>query len=112
MYQAIATSVSKAATAFSDPYTGSVTKQITSEQSQQSSMTSRIGDWDTRLAAIQAQYTLQFNNLEIGAEQPQLPVQLPHRPDLRSDHQLPEQLRPCLLRTSPPRATSTTATPC
>ena len=64
MYQAIATSVSKAATAFSDPYTGSVTKQITSEQSQQSSMTSRIGDWDTRLAAIQAQYTKQFNALE------------------------------------------------
>ncbi|WP_375387786.1 flagellar filament capping protein FliD [uncultured Amnibacterium sp.] len=64
MYQSIATAVSKAATAVADPYTGSLTQQVTSEQGQQSSITSKISDWDTRLAAIQAQYTLQFNNLE------------------------------------------------
>jgi flagellar hook-associated protein 2 len=64
MYQSIATAVSKAATGFSDPLTGSVTSQVTSEQGQQSAMTSSISDWDTRLAAIQQQYTLQFNALE------------------------------------------------
>jgi flagellar hook-associated protein 2 len=64
MYQSIATAVSKAANDFSDPLTGSVTAKITSEQGQQSSISSNISDWDTRLATIQQQYTLQFNALE------------------------------------------------
>jgi flagellar hook-associated protein 2 len=64
MYQAIAGRVSTAASAASDAYSGSISQAVTSEQARQSDMTSRISDWDTRLAAIQAQYQLQFNNLE------------------------------------------------
>lgn len=64
MFQSIAGSVASAATAASDPYTGTLTKTVTSQQSTESDLTKQIGDWDTRLAAIQAQYTSQFNALE------------------------------------------------
>jgi flagellar hook-associated protein 2 len=64
MYQTIAGRVSDAASAASDPYTGSITQQVTSETTTQSSLSTSISDWTTRLAAIQAQYTAQFNDME------------------------------------------------
>jgi flagellar hook-associated protein 2 len=64
MFQTIAGRVSETATSASDPYSGSLTKQITSEQSNESSITDQISTWDSRLATIQAQYTTQFNALE------------------------------------------------
>ncbi|RIX30277.1 flagellar filament capping protein FliD [Amnibacterium setariae] len=64
MFQTIAGRVSAAASGASDSYTGTLTQKITSQQSTESSLTKQISDWDTRLAAIQAQYTSQFNALE------------------------------------------------
>jgi flagellar hook-associated protein 2 len=64
MFQTIAQRVSTAATAASDPSTGTTTLKIASAQSTEASLTKQIGDWDTRLAAIQLQYTKQFNDLE------------------------------------------------
>ncbi len=64
MFQTIAGSVAKAASNASDQYTGTLTQRITSQQRTESSLTKEIGDWDSRLAVIQAQYTTQFNNLE------------------------------------------------
>jgi flagellar hook-associated protein 2 len=66
MYQAIAKRVSDAATTASDPLTGSITSQVTSEQGQQSKLSTQISDWDTKLAAIQLQYTTQFNAMEVA----------------------------------------------
>lgn len=64
MFRTIAGAVAKAATAASDPYTGTLTKTVTGQQSTESDLTKQISDWDTRLATIQAQYTSQFNALE------------------------------------------------
>ena len=64
MFQTIAGRVAKAATGASDSYTGTLTQKVTSQQTTESSLSKQIGDWDTRLAKIQAQYTTQFNALE------------------------------------------------
>jgi flagellar hook-associated protein 2 len=64
MYQTIAGRISTAATASSDSITGTLTTAITAEQSQETSISDDISNWDTRLAAIQARYQTQFNNLE------------------------------------------------
>ena len=66
MFQAISTRVGTAAKAASDPYTGSLTALVTSQQGQESSLTTQISDWDTRLAAIQTQYQTQFDALEVA----------------------------------------------
>jgi flagellar hook-associated protein 2 len=66
MYTEIATRVSKAATAASDSANGSITQAVTSETSQQSDISTKVSDWDTRLAAIQAQYESQFNAMELA----------------------------------------------
>jgi flagellar hook-associated protein 2 len=63
-YQSIAARIATAATAVSDPLTGSLTTTITSEQGRESSMTGDVSTWDTRLAAIQDRYQKQFNALE------------------------------------------------
>lgn len=64
MFQSIAGRLADKATGASDPYTGTLTKRIASQQSTESSLTKDIDDWTTRLAVIQAQYTTQFNALE------------------------------------------------
>ncbi|MBW4043101.1 MAG: flagellar filament capping protein FliD [Acidobacteria bacterium] len=64
MYQTIAGRVSGAAGSASDPYSGTISQQVTSETTQQSSLSTAISDWTTRLATIQAQYTAQFNTME------------------------------------------------
>jgi flagellar hook-associated protein 2 len=64
MYQRLATAVLTAANAASTPSTGSISTQVISETSQQSDSSTKISDWDTRLAAIQAAYQVQFDNLE------------------------------------------------
>lgn len=66
MFQTIAGRVSTAATGASDSYTGTLTQKVTSQQTTESSLTKQISDWDTRLATIQAQYTTQFNALEVA----------------------------------------------
>jgi flagellar hook-associated protein 2 len=64
MFQSVADRVSKAATAASDPVSGTLTTTITSQQRQETTLTDNISGWDTRLADIQARYQTQFNNLE------------------------------------------------
>jgi flagellar hook-associated protein 2 len=64
MFQTIAGRISDAATAASDPLTGTLTQKITSQQSQESSLNSQISDWTTRLAQIQQNYQNQFNSME------------------------------------------------
>lgn len=64
MFQTIAGRVASTAAAASDPFTGTLSQKITSQQTTESGLTKEIGDWDTRLATIQAQYTKQFNDLE------------------------------------------------
>ena len=64
MFQTIAGRVATTAAAASDPFTGTLSQKITSQQTTESGLTKEIGDWDTRLATIQAQYTKQFNDLE------------------------------------------------
>jgi flagellar hook-associated protein 2 len=64
MFQEIAGRVADTASAASDPYTGTISQKITSEQSQESSLNSQISDWTTRLATIQQNYQNQFDNLE------------------------------------------------
>ncbi len=64
MFQTIAGRISDAASAASDPLSGTLTQKITSEQSQESSLNSQISDWDTRLATIQQNYQNQFNAME------------------------------------------------
>jgi flagellar hook-associated protein 2 len=66
MFQTIAGRISDAASAASDPLTGTLTQKITSEQSQESSLNSQISDWDTRLATIQQNYQTQFNAMELA----------------------------------------------
>ena len=66
MFQTIAGRISDAASAASDPLTGTLTQKITSEQSQESSLNSQISDWTTRLAAIQQNYQTQFNAMELA----------------------------------------------
>lgn len=66
MFQTIAGRVASAASAASDPISGTLTKKITSEQSQESDLTKQISDWDTRLATIQSQYQAQFNAMELA----------------------------------------------
>lgn len=63
-FQAIAGRVADAANAASDPVDGTLTATITSDTSQETRLSDEISDWDTRLAAIQATYQTQFNNLE------------------------------------------------
>jgi len=63
-FQTIAGRVADAGTAASDPYTGTVSQQVTSSQSQESDLNTQISDWSTRLAAIQQNYETQFDNLE------------------------------------------------
>jgi flagellar hook-associated protein 2 len=64
MLQTAATRIATAAHSASDPYTGTLSAKITSEQGQESSLSSQISDWDTRLATIQNQYETQFNAME------------------------------------------------
>ncbi|MCU1473802.1 flagellar filament capping protein FliD, partial [Amnibacterium sp.] len=64
MFQTIASRISGAASAASDPLTGTLTQKITSQESRESSLNSQISDWTTRLALIQQNYQNQFNNLE------------------------------------------------
>jgi flagellar hook-associated protein 2 len=66
MFQTIAGRISDAATAASDPLTGTLTQKITSEQSQESSLNGQISDWTTRLATIQQNYQTQFNAMELA----------------------------------------------
>jgi flagellar hook-associated protein 2 len=66
MFQAIAGRVSDAASAASDPLTGTLTQKITSEQSQESGLNAQISDWGTRLAQIQQNYQTQFNAMELA----------------------------------------------
>jgi flagellar hook-associated protein 2 len=64
MFQAIAGRISDAASAASDPLTGTLTQKITSQVSQESGLNSQISDWTTRLAQIQQNYQNQFNSME------------------------------------------------
>lgn len=64
MFQTIAGRVSTAASGASDQYTGTLTLKAASQQRTESGLSKEIDDWDRRLTAIQAQYTVQFNALE------------------------------------------------
>jgi flagellar hook-associated protein 2 len=64
MFQSIAGRVSTAADQISNQYTGTLTSRITSAKSQESQLNQQISDWDTRLAAIKANYQTQYNALE------------------------------------------------
>lgn len=66
MYQQVATRVSDAATKASAAYSGTISQAITSETTQQSDISTKVSDWDTRLASIQAQYETQFNAMEVA----------------------------------------------
>jgi flagellar hook-associated protein 2 len=66
MYQRIAQQVADVASTASAPLTGTLSQKVTSEQGTQSTLTSQISDWDTRLATIQAQYETQFNAMEVA----------------------------------------------
>ena len=68
VFQTIAGRIATAASGASDPATGTLTRRIASQQTAESSMTKEVGDWDTRLAVIQAQYTAQFNALETALQ--------------------------------------------
>lgn len=63
-FQTIAGRVGAAADQVSNQYTGTLTTRIASAQSQESQLNKQIGDWDTRLAAIKANYQTQYNALE------------------------------------------------
>ena len=63
-FQTIAGRVAAAADVVSNQYTGTLTTRITSAQSTESRLTTQISDWDTRLAAIKANYQTQYNALE------------------------------------------------
>ncbi|MDH2443846.1 flagellar filament capping protein FliD [Amnibacterium sp. CER49] len=63
-FQAVAQRVADAANTISAPYTGTLSTKITSEQGQESQLSSQISDWDARLATIQTQYTNEFNAME------------------------------------------------
>ncbi len=79
--------VATAATTVSDPYTGTLTNRITSEQSDEKSLTTKISDWTTRLTQIQANYEAQFNDTRDRPLDPELAGELPDQPDQRSpDH--------------------------
>jgi flagellar hook-associated protein 2 len=64
MFQTIAGRVQKSADAISNQYTGTLTGRITSAKSHESQLNDQISDWDTRLAAIKANYQTQYNALE------------------------------------------------
>jgi flagellar hook-associated protein 2 len=64
MFQTIAGRVQTSADAISNQYTGTLTSRITSAKSQESQLNDQISDWDTRLAAIKANYQTQYNALE------------------------------------------------
>jgi flagellar hook-associated protein 2 len=66
MYQRIAQRVADVASSASAPLTGTLSQKVTSEQGTQSTLTTQVSDWDTRLAAIQAQYETQFNAMEVA----------------------------------------------
>jgi flagellar hook-associated protein 2 len=63
-FQAVAKRVADAANTISAPYTGTLSTKITSEQGQESQLSSQISAWDARLATIQTQYTNEFNAME------------------------------------------------
>ena len=62
--QTIVGRIADAATAASDPYTGSITTSITGDQSTVKQMTDSISDWDTRLADRRATLETTYANLE------------------------------------------------
>ncbi|MFC8411347.1 flagellar filament capping protein FliD [Arthrobacter sp. NPDC057259] len=64
--QEIAGRIAAAATAGSDPYTGSLTTTIKGHQSEVSDLASQISDWDTRLADRQATLKSTYSALEVA----------------------------------------------
>jgi len=62
--QTVVGRIADAATAASDPYTGSITASITGDQSTVKQMTDSISDWDTRLADRRATLETTYANLE------------------------------------------------
>ncbi|MFW8745545.1 flagellar filament capping protein FliD, partial [Mesorhizobium japonicum] len=62
--QTISGRIATAATAASDPYTGTITSAITGDQSTAKQMTDSISDWDTRLSDRRAALETQYAALE------------------------------------------------
>lgn len=64
--QELAGRINAAATAASDKYTGTLTTQITGQQSEVRDLADRISDWDTRLASRQATLKSTYSALEVA----------------------------------------------
>lgn len=64
--QEIAGRIASAATAASDPYTGSLTTTIKGQQSEVSDLADQISNWDTRLADRQATLKSTYSALEVA----------------------------------------------
>lgn len=64
LIQGLASSLKTVATAASDPIDGSITREIASDNSEATDLTSQISDWDQRLAIRQQTLTSQFTAME------------------------------------------------
>jgi len=63
--QALATRVQTAAESYSDPYSGSLTARITSQQSAVSDLASQVEAWDTRLEMRRSTLQATYSALEV-----------------------------------------------
>nr|WP_241732323.1 flagellar filament capping protein FliD [Galbitalea soli] len=66
MLSTIAGRVAAVTTAASDPISGTITQEITGQQSSLKDLNSQIADWDTRLAARRASLQTQFTAMEVA----------------------------------------------
>lgn len=64
--EAISTRVAEAGKTASDPYSGTVTRKITTQQGAQKDLGVQIGDWDRRLATRKAALTRLYASLEVS----------------------------------------------
>jgi flagellar hook-associated protein 2 len=64
--QTIAGRVADAGKTASDPYEGTITRKITTQQGAQKDLGNQIGDWDRRLAGRKASLTKLYANLEVN----------------------------------------------
>ena len=63
---AVAQRVSDTATAYSDPYDGMLTSNISQQQTEVKTLGDQIADWDTRLALRKATLEQQYSALEVS----------------------------------------------
>ncbi|WP_423183662.1 flagellar filament capping protein FliD [Arthrobacter sp. NyZ413] len=63
--QSIASRVSDAATAATDPFSGAITNLIKGQQSEASDLGNQISDWDQRLASRRATLQAVYTNMEV-----------------------------------------------